>query len=77
MLADERAGLVSARRSLRAYFSPAINPGHFFTEALGRDMLSGRSAPLLSGLGLENPLQLGTVKYGGELLGTQGTASGY
>ena len=66
-----------AGHNLRTYFSPAINPGHFFTEAQGRDMLSGRSAPLLSGLGLENPLQLGTVKYGGELLGTQGTASGY
>ena len=66
-----------AGHNLRAYFSPAINPGHFFTETMGRDMLSGRSAPLLNGLGLENPLQLGTVKYGGELLGTQGTASGY
>ena len=35
------------------------------------------TAPLLSGLGLENPLQLGSVKYGGELLSTQSTASGY
>ncbi len=66
-----------AGHNLRTYFSPAINPGHFFTESLGTDMLSGRAAPLLGGLGLENPLQLGSVKYGGELLGTQSTASGY
>ncbi len=66
-----------AGHNLRTYFSPAINPGHFFTETQSSDMLSGRSAPLLSGLGLENPLQLGSVKYGGELLSTQSTASGY
>ena len=64
--------------NLRTYFSPAINPGHFFAEALhGAAALSGESAPLLGGLGLENPLQLGAVKYGGEMLGTQATASGY
>ena len=66
-----------AGHNLRTYFSPAINPGHFFTETLGSDILSTDDAPLLRGLGLANPLQLGTVKYGGELLGTQGTASGY
>ena len=66
-----------AGHNLRTYFSPAINPGHFFTQTLGGDMLNGRAAPLLGGLGLENPLQLGTVKYGGELLSTQSTASGY
>ena len=61
--------------NLRAYFSPALNPGHFFETI--RDLGFDRgSAPLLDGLGLENPLQLGSVKYGGELLSTQGTASG-
>ena len=62
--------------NLRTYFSPALNPGHFFESVLdsGLDM---RPAPLLSGLGLENPLQLGSVKYGGEVLGTQSTAGGY
>ena len=61
--------------NLRAYYSPAINPGHFFETI--RDLgFDHSSAPLLDGLGLENPLQLGSVKYGGELLSTQGTASG-
>ena len=61
--------------NLRTYFSPALNPGHFFEtiRGLGNDR---SSAPLLDGLGLENPLQLGSVKYGGEILSTQGTASG-
>ncbi len=63
--------------NLRTYFSPALNPGHFFTEAQMTALLGASSAPLLRGLGLENPLQLGTVKYGGELLGSQATASGY
>lgn len=63
--------------NLRTYFSPALNPGHFFTGAQMSALLGARPAPLLSGLGLENPLQLGSVKYGGELLGSQGTASGY
>jgi uncharacterized repeat protein (TIGR01451 family) len=61
--------------NLRTYFSPAINPGHFFLSA--GTGLGDESAPLLNGLNLENPLQLGSVKYGGELLGTQSTASGY
>ena len=61
--------------NLRAYFSPALNPGHFFETIRGLGFDRG-SAPLLDGLGLENPLQLGSVKYGGELLSTQGTASG-
>ena len=61
--------------NLRTYFSPALNPGHFFETIRGLG-LDRRTAPLLSGLGLENPLQLGTVKYGGELLSTQATATG-
>ncbi len=63
--------------NLRTYFSPALNPGHFFTGAQMNALLGMRPAPLLQGLGLENPLQLGNVKYGGEMLGLQGTASGY
>ena len=63
--------------NLRTYFSPALNPGHFFTGAQMNALLGARPAPLLGGLGLENPLQLGAVKYGGELLGSQATASGY
>jgi len=62
--------------NLRTYFSPALNPGHFFESVINAG-LDARPAPLLEGLGLENPLQLGSVKYGGELLSTQSTASGY
>jgi uncharacterized repeat protein (TIGR01451 family) len=62
--------------NLRTYFSPTLNPGHFFLSATGAN-LSSEPAPLLSGLGLENPLQLGSVKYGGELISTQATAGGY
>lgn len=62
--------------NLRTYFSPALNPGHFFLSTSGLG-LGNESAPLLRGLSLENPLQLGSVKYGGELLSTQATASGY
>ncbi|HYR58727.1 MAG TPA: DUF11 domain-containing protein, partial [Chthoniobacteraceae bacterium] len=63
--------------NLRTYFSPAINPGHFFLEAVQGGGIGDEAAPLLGGLGLENPLQLGAVKYGGELLGSQATACGY
>ena len=63
--------------NLRTYFSPALNPGNFVLQAIGGRTFGDESAPLLGGLGLENPLQLGTVKYGGELLGTQATAGGY
>ena len=61
--------------NLRTFFSPALNPGHFFETVRGLGFDRG-TAPLLEGLGLENPLQLGSVKYGGELLSSQGTASG-
>jgi hypothetical protein len=46
--------------NLRTYFSPALNQGHFFLSATGAN-LSSEPAPLLGGLGLENPLQLGSV----------------
>ena len=62
--------------NLRTYFSPALNQGHFFLSATGTG-LGSEPAPLLCGLGLENPLQLGSVKYGGELISTQATAGGY
>ncbi|MGB8166059.1 MAG: Calx-beta domain-containing protein [Chthoniobacteraceae bacterium] len=67
----------STGHNLRTYFSPALNPGNFVLQALGGGSFGDDSAPLLGGLGLENPLQLGSVKYGGELLGTQATAGGY
>jgi len=60
--------------NLRAYFSPALNPGEFVLNTTGGE--GGGGAPLLNGLGLENPLQLGSVKYGGELLSAQATAGG-
>ncbi len=61
---------------LRAYYSPAaINPGQFLFQTLRSEFLQ-EPAPLLGGLGLENPLQLGTVKYGGEFLSIEGVASG-
>ena len=62
--------------NLRTYFTPAINTGHFFLESRGGGDLTGEAAPLLGGLGLEQPLQLGVVKYGGEFLTSQATASG-
>jgi uncharacterized repeat protein (TIGR01451 family)/fimbrial isopeptide formation D2 family protein len=63
--------------NLRAYYSPALNPGHFFfSNVLARN--ASDSAPLLSGLGLENPISLGLgAKYGGELLSVQSAAGGY
>jgi hypothetical protein len=67
----------STGHNLRTFYSPALNPGNFFLQAIGGTSLGDEPAPLLGGLGLENPLQLGTVKYGGELLGTQATAGGY
>ena len=65
----------TAGHNLRTYFSPALNPGHFFLRAVGAG-LGSEPAPLLGGLGLENPIGLGNVKYGGEFLSTQATASG-
>jgi uncharacterized repeat protein (TIGR01451 family) len=66
-----------AGANLRAYFSPAINPGHFFFEDGAMLRLSrAETAPLLSGLVLQNPIVVGSVKYGGELLASQAAASG-
>jgi uncharacterized repeat protein (TIGR01451 family) len=62
--------------NLRTYFTPAINTGHFFLDQRGGGDLTGEAAPLLGGLALEHPLQLGAVKYGGEFLTSQSTASG-
>jgi hypothetical protein len=68
---DEKWG-----HNLRTYFTPALNAGHFSLDIRGGADLSGEAAPLLSGLALEDPLQLGAVKYGGEFLTRQATASG-
>ena len=62
--------------NLRTYFSPALSAGHFFFEEL-KDIREGEAAPLLGDLGMSNPLSLGAVKYGGELLGSQGAPGGY
>lgn len=62
--------------NFRVYYTPsAINPGHFVGSA-ATNLLSDDPAPLLSGLNLANPIQFGPVKYGGEFLSTEGTASG-
>ena len=63
--------------NLRTYFTPALNAGHFSLDVRGGADLTGEAAPLLSGLQLEDPLQLGAVKYGGEFLTRQATANGY
>ena len=62
--------------NLRTYFSPVLNAGHFFFQEL-RMISEGSEAPLLGDLGIRNPIRLGTVKYGGELLGASGTPGGY
>jgi uncharacterized repeat protein (TIGR01451 family) len=62
--------------NLRTYFSPALSAGHFFFEEM-KDIRESEAAPLLGDLGMRNPLSLGAVKYGGELLGSQGAPSGY
>ena len=66
----------SPGHNLRAYYSPALSPGHFFFEEL-RTIAQDTEAPLLGGLSIENPLGSGTTKYGGEILSTQGVAGGY
>jgi hypothetical protein len=63
--------------NLRTNYSPALNPGQFFFQSAQGSTLGDEAAPLLGGLGLENPLQLGAVKYEGELLGASASASGY
>ena len=64
--------------NLRTYYSPALNAGQFMFSAVHTSDLFGTdSAPLLSGLLLENPISLGTVKYGGEFLSSQAMAGGY
>ncbi|MEA3207025.1 MAG: hypothetical protein QOE70_82 [Chthoniobacter sp.] len=62
--------------NLRTYYAPAaLNPGHFLSEVQGGG-LDDQPAPLLGGLDLANPLQLEAVKYGAELLPSDGVASG-
>jgi|GEM_PF-850846 len=68
--------LVNAGHNLRAYFSPALNPGHFFLEASSHIEVEEK-APLLGDLGVSNPFSLGPNKYNGEVLSTQGVAGGY
>jgi fimbrial isopeptide formation D2 family protein/uncharacterized repeat protein (TIGR01451 family) len=63
-------------RNLRTYFSPALSAGHFFFEEV-KGISEGEPAPLLGDMGLRNPLSLGAVKYGGELLGAPGVPGGY
>jgi hypothetical protein len=66
----------TAGHNLRTYYSPtAINPGHFLAQTIKNSLLS-EAAPLLGGLDLANPIQLGTVKYGAEMLPSEGVASG-
>jgi hypothetical protein len=66
----------STGRNLRAYFAPVvINPSQFISQA-SRIMDGSESAPLLGGLAVENPIGLGTVKYGDEVLTTGSYASG-
>jgi uncharacterized repeat protein (TIGR01451 family) len=62
--------------NLRTYYSPALTAGHFMFSELR--MFSGDGpTPLLGDLGLRNPLRLGAVKFGGELLPAQGVPGGY
>ena len=62
--------------NLRTYYAPAaINPGHFLSQTTS-DGVGNEEAPLLGGLDLANPIQLGDVKYGGEFLPSAGVASG-
>jgi hypothetical protein len=64
-----------AGSNLRTYYAPAaLNPGHFLTQTIDRD-LDHNPAPLLGSLDLANPLQLGSTKYGGEFLAAEGVAS--
>ncbi|HEY3900126.1 MAG TPA: SdrD B-like domain-containing protein [Chthoniobacter sp.] len=66
----------AAGRNLRTYYAPsAINPGEFL-EPIHDAEISDDPAPLLGGLDLNNPIQLGNVKYGAELLPSEGVASG-
>jgi hypothetical protein len=64
-------------QSLRTYYAPsAINPGHFLSQDTELD-LGDEAAPLLGGLDLANPIQLGPVKYGAGFLPSGGVASGH
>jgi uncharacterized repeat protein (TIGR01451 family) len=62
--------------NLRTYYSPALNAGHFMFSEL-RMISEGGPAPLLGDLGVRNPLRLGAVKFGMELLSTPGVPGGY
>jgi hypothetical protein len=63
-------------QNLRTYYAPAaLNPGHFLSQSTDYG-LDTEPAPLLGGLDLANPIQLGAVKYGAEFLPSEGVASG-
>jgi len=66
----------SSGNNLRTYYAPAaLNPGHFLSQRSGGGLTS-ESAPLLAGLDISRPIGLGFVKYGSELLPSEGVAAG-
>jgi uncharacterized repeat protein (TIGR01451 family) len=72
------ASPTTSGRNLRNFFAPALNAGQFSFGGQDSTPLDPRAtAPLLSGLNLANPLELGDVKYGSELLPATGTPGGY
>ncbi|HEV7403125.1 MAG TPA: SdrD B-like domain-containing protein [Chthoniobacteraceae bacterium] len=72
------ASPTTSGRNLRNFFAPALNAGQFAFGGQDSTPLDPRAtAPLLSGLNLANPLELGDVKYGSELLPATGAPGGY
>jgi hypothetical protein len=72
------ASPTTSGRNLRNFFAPALNAGQFSFGGQDSTPLDPRAAaPLLSGLNLANPLELGDVKYGSELLPATGAPGGY
>jgi hypothetical protein len=68
---------MGAGQNLRTYYAPAaINPGQFLSHETEWD-LGDEPAPLLGGLDLANPIQLGPVKYGAGFLPRGGVPSGH
>lgn len=58
-----------AGANLRPYFAPAITSTPFVSsDVTSLHPTRNDSAPLLGGLVLRNPISIGSVKYGGELL---------
>ncbi|QIF03840.1 SdrD B-like domain-containing protein [Roseimicrobium sp. ORNL1] len=65
-------------KNLRVYYAPVgLNPGQFVSLSSDVGQTFSEGAPLLGGLDLSNPLQLGAAKYGSEMLPAGGVASGY